>query len=172
MFVSGSTLTLTHTHICSHLSLFTEQKKTKQWKEQCWEELWNKRFKRRKSRDEEKLRLRRKGWGGGAVEAVELNQMQNSVDVSQQACTHALAMSWAACSTLNYPQPLLSYFLKPQPLGAFFPSLACSLSPGGHPRLVHTYKQRVLLLYKLVTNVNCPVIIREGQTKENICIWN
>lgn len=47
-------------------------------------------------------------------EAVDFNQMQKSVDVSQQACTNASAMSWAACSTLK-PPPFPSL-----PLSVFF----------------------------------------------------
>lgn len=47
-------------------------------------------------------------------EAVDFNQMQKSVDVSQQACTNASAMSRAACSTLK-PPPFPSL-----PLSVFF----------------------------------------------------
>lgn len=78
----------------------------------------NERIKQEKSSSKEKVRFWKSvgvvvvveggcGWwgvvGGGAALWSLTRCRTLRVDVSQQACTHALAMSWAACSPLNYP---------------------------------------------------------------------
>lgn len=83
-------------------------------------------------------------------EAVDFNQMQKSVDVSQQACTNASAMSRAACSTLKPPPfpslplsvfltslSLLNLFLSASPDSSFSPLPPHSSLPYQQP-VIHT----------------------------------